>query len=713
MSIRHSRHIESLARFQKRVRAKKGSIMVNFEKAIIVNYLSNLLASHGHKTPLLLEICEYLESNRTLLAEKQAVLEKFMDEEEINARVKDPSRPGLKKLRKLLQELLDTRHAALAGDTPSTLENNLRLLGEHLELTCEEQAFLGLVMRHRCHQIFSGFLNEISRNHINTLEAAAILTGIEMDLLIDALRPQGHLLSSGVLQKPGRPGTDLDDHFQLPDQVYNAIYRNNGDLSDMLSSILGTPATTTLEWADFVHLGPVRDRLATLLKRVGTEHTTGVNILIWGEPGTGKTEFCKSLAAQLGLRLYPAGETDDEGGAPSRQERLNYYRLAQSLLRFSHDTLLLFDEMDDLFEGSALARLFGGKVTAPSKVFMNRLLENNPVPALWLINTPSMLDEAFLRRMSLVVEVKVPPPSQRQRVWSRLLERNQIDLPQDDVKELAALNLSPALIDSAARYTRQVDGSAEDFRFAAQGILHLVRGKRPQPKNEVLPFLPELTRADIDLQQLTERLVSSPNRAFSLCLYGPPGTGKSAYARFLAEQLEMPVLFKRASDLLDKYVGESEKQIADAFQQAIDQEAFLIFDEADSLLGDRRHAVRSWEITQVNEMLTWMECHPLPFACTTNLMGRLDQASLRRFTFKSCFDYLHPEQIAAAFRYFFALDPPSCCQDLSHLTPGDFAVVRKKARVLELHHDPQALLHLLHEEATQKHDARINKIGFA
>ena len=688
--------------------------MVNFEKAVIIDYLRNLLASHGHKTPLLLEICEYLESNRTLLAEGQATLEQLIEEEELSGRGKDPSRTGMKKLRKLLQELLDSRYADLADDASSSLENNLRLLGEHLELTCEEQSFLGLVMRHRCHQIFSGFLNEITRNHLNTVEAAAILTGIEMDLLVDALRPQGHLLSSGVLQKPGRPGSDLDDHFQLPDQVYNAIYRNNGDLNDLLASILGTPATTTLEWTDFVHLGQVRDRLATLLERVGSEHTTGVNLLLWGEPGTGKTEFCKCLAAHLGLRLYPVGETDDEGGAPNRQERLNDYRLSQNLLRFSHDTLLLFDEMDDLFEGSALARLFGGKTTALSKVFMNRLLENNPVPTLWLINNPSMLDEAFLRRMSLVVEVKVPPPSQRQRVWSRLLERNQINLPQDDVKELAALNLPPALIDSAARYTRQVDGSAEDFRFAAQGILHLVRGKRPQMKSEILPFLPELTHADIDLSRLTERLVSTTNRAFSLCLYGPPGTGKSAYARFLAERLEMPVLFKRASDLLDKYVGESEKQIAEAFQEAIDQEAFLIFDEADSLLGDRRHAVRSWEITQVNEMLTWMESHPLPFACTTNLKERLDQASLRRFTFKSCFDYLRPDQLAPAFRHFFGLDlPDGSHHKLTYLTPGDFAVVRKKAGVFELNHDAQALINLLKEEASQKTDIRSSRIGFA
>jgi transitional endoplasmic reticulum ATPase len=56
----------------------------------------------------------------------------------------------------------------------------------------------------------------------------------------------------------------------------------------------------------------------------------------------------------------------------------------------------------------------------------------------------------------------------------------------------------------------------------------------------------------------------------------------------------------------------------------------LIFDEADSLLFDRREAVRSWEVSQVNEMLTWMEQHPLPFCCTTKMMEKFDSASLRR-----------------------------------------------------------------------------------
>ena len=107
------------------------------------------------------------------------------------------------------------------------------------------------------------------------------------------------------------------------------------------------------------------------------------------------------------------------------------------------------------------------------------------------------------------------------------------------------------------------------------------------------------------------------------------------------------VFEKRASDLLSKWVGETEQQIAAAFAEARDAGAFLIFDEADSLLADRRGAHRSWEVSQVNEMLTWMESHPLPFACTTNFAEHLDTATLRRFVFKVRLDYVAPEQVEA------------------------------------------------------------------
>ena len=175
----------------------------------------------------------------------------------------------------------------------------------------------------------------------------------------------------------------------------------------------------------------------------------------------------------------------------------------------------------------------------------------------------------------------------------------------------------------------------------------------------------------------------------------------------------MPLLFKRASDLLSPWVGENEQNIAKAFEEAREKESFLVFDEADSLLSDRRFAQRSWEISQVNEMLTWMESHPLPFACTTNLKERLDQASMRRFTFKCHFDYLNQKQIVIAFKHFFNLKLDiSKAKLLNNLTPGDFSVVTKKSRFMKEEQNTGSLIRLLNQETEAKNESKSRQIGF-
>ena len=110
-------------------------------------------------------------------------------------------------------------------------------------------------------------------------------------------------------------------------------------------------------------------------------------------------------------------------------------------------------------------------------------------------------------------------------------------------------------------------------------------------------------------------------------------------------------------------------------------------------------------------MLTWMESHPLPFACTTNFGDRLDPATLRRFVFKVTLDFLAPGQAEAAFRSYFDLPPPPSLATLAALTPGDFAVVRKKAEILGVLQDPEALADMLHAECAAKPD-RPYAIGF-
>jgi SpoVK/Ycf46/Vps4 family AAA+-type ATPase len=271
---------------------------------------------------------------------------------------------------------------------------------------------------------------------------------------------------------------------------------------------------------------------------------------------------------------------------------------------------------------------------------------------------------------------------------------------------------APALADSSLRAARIMRGSADDVKFAAAAISRAVRGGHtPLSAPSSVRFEPELANADHDLALITERFVAcGPANTGGLCLSGPPGTGKSAFARYLAERMQMPVLERRASDLLDRYVGGSERNIADAFAEARNTSAFLAFDEADLLLGARDGATHRWEISQVNEMLTWMENHPLPFACTTNLVEQLDPATARRFSLKIGFLPLSAQQREACFHRLFQSDPPSGLWALDQLTPGDFVVVAKRSKLLGINH-PEAILIELRREQASKPNTR-NPIGF-
>lgn len=168
------------------------------------------------------------------------------------------------------------------------------------------------------------------------------------------------------------------------------------------------------------------------------------------------------------------------------------------------------------------------------------------------------------------------------------------------------------------------------------------------------------------------------------CFHGPAGTGKSELARHIADRLEKPLLVKRASDLLDMYLGQTEQRIAAMFDDARQRDAVLVLDEADSFLRDRRGAHHSWEVTQVNELLTQMEAFDGIFIATTNLMESLDAASLRRFPWKIRFDYLKPGQRWGLFAQEFVRLGGEIAQAavwkesvlrLDRLTPGDVAAV--------------------------------------
>lgn len=611
-------------------------------------------------------------------------------------------------LRGLLTELDRTKFEP----KPDALGRNINVLATHVALNSDEQVIFELAVRAtRNGPVRSLCTGLVDDARLPVEDAITSLTGLPSASVRRSLSYSGRLLSSGLVQFEKHPFHGLG--LAPLNLIVEALEPPSRSLDDILSKLFAPVSSTTVAWEDFEHLGAGRDFAFRLLRGALDRCEKGVNILLHGAPGTGKTEFCKALAERLGAGLHAVGEADDEGDEPSRSERLQQLRLGQRLLTDQGNSLILFDEMEDLFPGLDNGPFGLSLRRSGSKVHVNRLLENNPIPTLWTTNNIRDCDPAFLRRISFTLELRTPPVSVRSHIWEKLAKHHQVALPKYLCLELAqSMEDAPALADSALRAARITRGGADDVKLAASAISRAVRGGHtPLVAPSSVRFEPELANADHDLALITERfVVCGPANTGGLCLSGPPGTGKSAFARYLADRMQMPVLERRASDLLDRYVGGSERNIADAFAEARDTSAFLVFDEADSLLGARDGARHRWEISQVNEMLTWMENHPLPFACTTNLIEHLDPATTRRFSLKISFLPLSAQQREACFRRFFKADPPLGLWELDQLTPGDFAVVAKRSKLLGIP-EPQAILVELRREQAAKPN-RGSPIGF-
>jgi SpoVK/Ycf46/Vps4 family AAA+-type ATPase len=125
-------------------------------------------------------------------------------------------------------------------------------------------------------------------------------------------------------------------------------------------------------------------------------------------------------------------------------------------------------------------------------------------------------------------------------------------------------------------------------------------------------------------------------KGVSLLFYGPPGTGKTLMGEAIAQYTGRHLEVITASEILDKYVGESERRIAQIFRTGGDK--VLLFDECDSLLRDRGRARASWEVSQVNVLLHELEEFQGVSIFTTNHTKHLDAAMDRRIALKVHFE---------------------------------------------------------------------------
>lgn len=610
-----------------------------------------------------------------------------------------------------------------SGALPETLVRNIARYSDLMGWSKADEAVIAFTVLMETDPRLETACGSIE--NVTTAKLIDVLSGvldIDREEIRNSVLPKSGLCESGFIKVEMSATRSLVRKLaMLSDETSDRLRYMDGDPFELLRDVIIPAASPELGLDDFAQVKPTLDVLQPYLARSIDGKASGVNVFIHGAPGTGKTQLALALAKELGCDLFEISSQNESGNGLNGYGRLRALRAAQSMLR-QRKAMVLFDEAEDVFDGGWTHRDEKGSARS-QKAWMNRLLETNTAPVIWLSNNVECMDPAFLRRFDVVLEM----PLLRGRQRERLLDEACGDLINATTRNrlVEARGLAPAVVRRAARVVRTIQDVLPANRTSAvleqliestleaQGHGGLATGEAA-----ALPasYDPRHIAADIDLAQVSAGIMQA--RTGRICLYGPPGTGKTAFGRWLATQLDVPLHARRVSDIVSPYVGQTERNLARVFREAEADGAVLLLDEVDSFLQDRARAQRSWEVTAVNEMLTQMEAYDGVFIASTNLMDGLDQAALRRFDLKVKFGYLRPEQawdLFEANRRSMGLGNPGeparlALSRLGNLTPGDFATVKRQHRFRPLD-SADAMVAALEAECQLKKGARV-AVGF-
>jgi len=621
----------------------------------------------------------------------------------------------------------------------STLvEKNIDALAGLLQLNPAERALLLYGTLARYQRDLRGLLVEFKvANAQEAYAAIASVAGVSATDVAEALRAGSRLERIGMVENliSEHNITDLADLMKVSEQLPQVLMRKYEGPSDLMAVFTRPAKRSQLSETDFDFVSVDQTMIIDLLRNAVARKEPGVNVLLYGPPGTGKTELAKVAAQAAGLELYEVEYADRDGNSLSGRDRYRSLQISQVFLKASSNVALLFDEVEDVFPpisteaAQLMARMDTGD-GAPTgsvsgKAWVNQLLETNPVPVIWVTNRIEQIDLAFRRRFQYHLELKSPPPGAREVLVSRALVGVAVD-PEFAARLAARRGLTPAQIRTAVKFAQLAgDGAAVETLIERQlGNADKALGNSSNER----AARRVVTQYDLSLVNTESRfevpkIIEALRRKHfgTLCFYGPPGTGKTALGEHLAQELQRPLMIRQASDLVSKFVGETEQNMAKMFAEAQAEEAVLLLDEADSFLRSRRLAERSYEISEVNEMLQGMERYTGIFICTTNLFLELDEAALRRFTFKIQFKPLTQSQRERMYVVeALAGAAPRLTEEqrqrlarLDALTPGDFASVKRQVDILGEVFEPDEFLSQLEAEHRVKPEVRhLRGIGF-
>jgi SpoVK/Ycf46/Vps4 family AAA+-type ATPase len=416
----------------------------------------------------------------------------------------------------------------------------------------------------------------------------------------------------------------------------------------------------TATWDSLVLADETIDKLKTLcemLRNIEVLQKQGITpprgALLFGPPGTGKTQIARTLSNESGIPFIAAGPADIKAGyiGQSGQKVKDLFARA----REKAPCILFIDEIESgaASRNSPKADQFAAEIVTQLLTEMDGVKKNaRPVFVLAATNHQEMIDSAVLSRFVEKIEIPNPDEGQRQRMFEIQLAKKQVDF---DVKQVSAELAHLAASYSGRDIFSLVDKASQHAlgrAFKAGSTDHIVLTR----EDLLLQLAPQAKPvSDADLQKIWAQVILKPEikdsilskiRMFNngdkaaprgLLLYGPPGTGKTEIAKRISDSASCHFMSLKGSDLKAGYVGQSGQSVKKVWDEARSYGRCVMFiDECDAVFSRRGSVstdsgteeiipefIQSWEGVASTGQI-WV-------IGATNQRERLDDAVVSRF----------------------------------------------------------------------------------